>query len=251
MTDTATFIFNLANKYFKENVSSCCETYVSELNVIKIVSGLTVNAELRIVKICCSDNDFKYIFNLDSNKIFTRDHGLCLENYNVFTYSLDSKEFSSEKIKSYLLEIKEILTKLELNKFLGCLVTDQQINQEYLGFDIFDGEYMDTNECCVCLDKTITKTNCEHALCIECWTKLKKDECPMCRCECITIRKTDACNDSDEEDEYHYQSDEESDELDNELDNESEPEDEKSVINLNTDDSDTESIWATESESDD
>ena len=43
-------------------------------------------------------------------------------------------------------------------------------------------------ECMICLGvEWLTKTKCNHIICIECLFKLEKDECPMCRRE---IKKT-------------------------------------------------------------
>lgn len=43
-------------------------------------------------------------------------------------------------------------------------------------------------ECCVCYEKTKTKTPCKHCLCNRCWSKIKSDDdedgnipCPLCR----------------------------------------------------------------------
>jgi len=36
-------------------------------------------------------------------------------------------------------------------------------------------------DCCVCLEKTITKTSCNHNLCDACFFKLKNKLCPLCR----------------------------------------------------------------------
>ena len=51
-----------------------------------------------------------------------------------------------------------------------------------------------TGACCVCLDPCQTKTECQHHLCLECWTGVQKAEdpeenhggvrCPMCRNFC-------------------------------------------------------------------
>lgn len=37
------------------------------------------------------------------------------------------------------------------------------------------------SECCVCLDKTTTKTSCNHYLCAKCESQIKTRTCPMCR----------------------------------------------------------------------
>lgn len=39
----------------------------------------------------------------------------------------------------------------------------------------------DDNECCVCLEPTINKTQCEHFLCLICYSKLPTKSCPLCR----------------------------------------------------------------------
>lgn len=37
-------------------------------------------------------------------------------------------------------------------------------------------------ECTVCFSEVwLTKTICNHKICVECLFKLKKDECPICR----------------------------------------------------------------------
>jgi hypothetical protein len=44
-----------------------------------------------------------------------------------------------------------------------------------------------TEECCVCYNRTKTKTDCKHSLCYRCWSKMYDDseegevQCPLCR----------------------------------------------------------------------
>lgn len=41
---------------------------------------------------------------------------------------------------------------------------------------------LDVKECCVCLEKTINRLpRCDHNVCLQCETQLKKTVCPMCR----------------------------------------------------------------------
>ena len=59
---------------------------------------------------------------------------------------------------------------------------DQELAKvKKLGLDIFGFEYSDSVDCIVCYDKTYTKTSCSHSLCVECWSNLRKYECPLCR----------------------------------------------------------------------
>lgn len=40
-----------------------------------------------------------------------------------------------------------------------------------------------TEDCCVCLDKTVNYTDCRHSLCLQCMRKLRDtcNKCPLCR----------------------------------------------------------------------
>lgn len=48
-------------------------------------------------------------------------------------------------------------------------------------------------ECSVCLDTTKTTTPCGHKLCVDCWSKLKRNEdelpCPICRDDLFQMKK--------------------------------------------------------------
>ena len=53
---------------------------------------------------------------------------------------------------------------------------------------------LDGEICCVCHDLTMTKTFCNHHMCMQCWSQLTTQSCPMCRqclkcgsdeCDCI------------------------------------------------------------------
>ena len=37
------------------------------------------------------------------------------------------------------------------------------------------------SECCVCLEFTVSKTDCKHSLCLRCNEKINKNLCPVCR----------------------------------------------------------------------
>lgn len=58
------------------------------------------------------------------------------------------------------------------------------------------------NECCVCLENTITKLKCNHYICYECKSQLKKLKCPMCRKGICICDNCEECNsESESEDE--------------------------------------------------
>jgi hypothetical protein len=43
-------------------------------------------------------------------------------------------------------------------------------------------------ECCICFNEIwLTLTPCKHTICLDCLFKLKKDQCPICRSNILTI----------------------------------------------------------------
>ena len=58
---------------------------------------------------------------------------------------------------------------------------DQRITQLFQFLAVEDQLETKIRECCVCREDCLTKTRCNHTLCIECAWKLHKPECPMCR----------------------------------------------------------------------
>lgn len=70
-----------------------------------------------------------------------------------------------------------------------------------------DNIQYDFGECSVCLDKTTSKTNCNHFICLSCETQLHiksvstktHKKCPMCRSSCYTPFYRD-CDSDDEDD---------------------------------------------------
>lgn len=53
--------------------------------------------------------------------------------------------------------------------------------------------------CCVCNEITDTKTRCGHHLCMDCWERLEKLVCPMCR-EDVDQKACEGCECSDSDD---------------------------------------------------
>ena len=114
--------------------------------------------------------------------------------------------FKKEHFVKVLVELKTLLPKLRFNRLKGKLTDKdetQDISQLFCVF-LSDMKNVDTGveECCVCSEKTFTKTPCGHTLCIQCWERIKPtrvcgDEfsplCPMCR-EDISFEDKCNCN---------------------------------------------------------
>ena len=94
------------------------------------------------------------------------------------------KEFSLEHVREILDNLHETLPKLTLDKTNGVFRLGGHMED-------FGTEYEKGENCCVCLEKTTTETQCRHHLCIECWSKIKpigyNKHCPLCRSNHICV----------------------------------------------------------------
>ena len=120
------------------------------------------------------------------------------------TYFSNSRNIEPEIIKHALeYSIKgfqESIDRLDTIKF------SKKNNKFYYGEEesTFESLYNGTNystiyeECSVCMETTKRKTICKHPLCMQCFFKLTKPRCPLCR-KCIV--EDDYHEDHDDEDE--------------------------------------------------
>lgn len=203
MNTTTLLIYNKANEFFSSSESKCscgdCENYVEfKLNipVIKKMFGFNVESYILIEKKLI-ENNYTHIYKLEiiSKKLKINNS----DYYKLFSYEKKILNFSVKNTQKFVNLIKEILPKLIFNKLTGLFEFDMMKNNKlinfadtkinnFIGLDTFGCEYSDSGECCVCYDKTLTKTSCNHFLCVECWTKIKNtSECPYCRYKKIKI----------------------------------------------------------------
>jgi hypothetical protein len=87
------------------------------------------------------------------------------------------------------------LTTLEnFNTFLSSLRFNR-IRNQFQTCPLFDWSFLESDtvkvhdKCCVCYERTLTKTTCGHQLCLPCYDKIKytvdhETPCPMCRTDC-------------------------------------------------------------------
>ena len=108
----------------------------------------------------------------------------------------NDKKITNEDLLKFSEELLDKLPKLRLDIDGRLSQTDIEEQLMLAEFeDIFSSIECDTfkidknNTCCVCYEKTNTKTLCEHSLCNRCWSKIEinndEDEknipCPLCR----------------------------------------------------------------------
>lgn len=206
MNSTGITIYNRATCFFSSPESKCscdhCTNLVEfKLNIpiIQRVCEFDVQSNIIIEKSVSNTNKFICKFEITSKKIKTKKSNY----YKFFTFEKTLLKLSVKNTNKFVMDVKEILPKLNFNKLTGLFELDLKTNLKInnfldvktnyiLGFDTFDTSYADSGDCCVCYEKTLTKTSCSHFLCVECWTKIKNvSECPYCRNKKIKIKSID------------------------------------------------------------
>jgi hypothetical protein len=144
-----------------------------------------------------------YILNIGPIDFTVDDDSLYEVIYDLMgeerTCELTEDEFIEYIVQKTLLALKSIKIDKLNGKFTTTTPTpqDMKTNAMWTAFcqEFKDDEHMglSMNECCVCFTLTKTTTNCEHAVCLECISKLrteavndeqsniKQKSCPMCR----------------------------------------------------------------------
>jgi hypothetical protein len=101
--------------------------------------------------------------------------------------------FNQENVSLALDKIKELISTLHFNVFRGDFY--QSIPTIYTAVSDFfkdvEGLQFSGNDCCICMEvKVLTKTDCNHYLCIPCYQQIRlvpdeeydeKRACPICR----------------------------------------------------------------------
>jgi hypothetical protein len=112
------------------------------------------------------------------------------------------KETCAVELAVKFAKLLKILRRLKFTKFVGdfydpedeheCATLENEELSVAAGLSVCD-------DCCVCQEKTQTKTECGHTLCHECWNRIERHVCPMCRGE-LTTRNPEIEDDEDDDD---------------------------------------------------
>lgn len=92
-----------------------------------------------------------------------------------------SKELNTNLMYNILFYGHLFMQKFEYNPILKYLHHEDDVEDLALLKESHLRLFNETNECVVCSEQTITKTDCNHYLCQQCFSLLKKKTCPMCR----------------------------------------------------------------------
>lgn len=176
--------------YFSKNIPT-----------IRKISNVCVKTE-----ICFNKNGLEWniFIQISSSNITDEDE----ENIVLFSRDLRkcSTEVTKKDIKVSLEKIKKIIPNLKFSKLLGKIQTDKLNSFEQICLNEFGSSFIESSECCVCSEPTITKTNCSHFLCVECWSHLRSNQCPMCRRNNIYINESGEVDNNSDSDDSDYDS---------------------------------------------
>jgi hypothetical protein len=108
------------------------------------------------------------VFNPNDTSVYLR-----VWSYGVQLFQDQSSTY--DEFKQMINSIQHLKFSILYGRFYTTIPTDHSPVVDFHNIQLTN------SECCVCLEKTQTKTGCEHALCWICYTKLQTGNCPLCR----------------------------------------------------------------------
>lgn len=100
------------------------------------------------------------------------------------------KIIKKEDVEKFMDLVIDILKELKFNTFKGRFFKEIIAPNIYDCLKCSNVEIEEGNECCVCYERTLTKTWCKHSLCFKCIEniptsggddEIMEKKCPMCR----------------------------------------------------------------------
>lgn len=193
MNKTSHIIFAKSKEYFASNKSSnnscenckCLDGFEIKVPNVKYICNFNVVTYFIIDRKNGKKKNF-YIFKfvILSKKIKT----VNLDFYEYFSYKKKYSKICHENIFIFFESVKKILPTLSFNKLTGLFESETKMKNNLLEIKL-NQEHMVIGECCICYENTITKTSCNHFICVKCWTDMKNiKSCPYCRCNNIKIK---------------------------------------------------------------
>jgi hypothetical protein len=171
-------------KIIKQIIDSRPRDEQSIILPIHTVNDLPVTAKISIVP-----NSVNYLFFIDIDV-----NGVDVEDpIDILPLQLLSKLFYEIPIINSVIDneyfidsFKKIVNSLRYDNRTGKIDEDEENTQFFR--DLISNEnitFQEEESCSVCMEITKTKTQCNHSLCLICWSKIKSVEgdkpCPICR----------------------------------------------------------------------
>lgn len=207
MSVSSIIILDKANEFFYKKTKKNLLKFTINIPIIKKMFNIDVSSNFHIEKItrnnCCGNGNgnesdkldkkinWKYSFDISSKKI----KNISKEYYKFLFYEKTFDNLNVKNINQFLKKIQEILSQINFNKLTGLfestiLKMSQTKSKSNLTTNLNENkEISEISECCICYDETLNQTLCSHFLCVDCWTRLKKSECPYCRSKKLFIKQ--------------------------------------------------------------
>jgi hypothetical protein len=162
---------------------------------VKKINNISVEVTLT------KDRKSSYVFSIGPTEFSVEDslyETIYDRQNNDATRAMSEDAFIKYIVRDTLLDLKSVTIDKLNGKFSTKLLTPDELKIDAMWSE-FCQEYKDDenivlsiNECCVCFTQTKSMTNCEHAVCLECISKLRTDQvadehnvpqksCPLCR----------------------------------------------------------------------
>jgi len=189
-----TFIAN-AVQTFMADFKRTGQSYHHKILPIDKIDNISVNVYLKFFQ-SSPISSIRMSLQVETDKIMvSRLH--CVDAMQLYNslLSLDCKTMDLDEVTA---ELKMQLSNLKFNKYNGTYDMNAQFEVEEIE-ELTEMQNITPSydDCCVCHDSTLTKTDCGHHLCVQCWVSLKKMKCPICR-ECIKYINEESDEEDDE-----------------------------------------------------
>lgn len=91
----------------------------------------------------------------------------------------DTKEWNIAMMEESLLAVQTLVGKLKYDKILNMFVSKESVMKANYDFWSLSNSELEGEICCVCHEMTTSKTECNHALCLQCWSQMPKIQAPQ------------------------------------------------------------------------
>jgi hypothetical protein len=119
--------------------------------------------------------DLKVFVDLVSDVYNRYDTSVYLRVWSTGTQLYQDQSSNFEEFKQMVNSIQHLKFSVLYGKFYTTIPVDHSPLVDFPNVQLMSAD------CCVCLEKTQTKTACEHALCWICYAQLQARTCPLCR----------------------------------------------------------------------
>jgi hypothetical protein len=210
----------IKDTFLKSMTEYFYDPYIFDFDLITTIDDINVNVKILYFK------KYEYIsLNIFHNSILlnnVRTERDGSSNIKLFDYVLLNgvSYINNFNINIILKKFFDIINNLKFSKLSGNftysndVLTDKNniILSCFFEMNLNSNIKLNYDTCCVCSEKTLTKTHCKHSLCISCWSSLKNVVCPLCRNDIHYMDKVQTYEHNEDNEENEDNEDNEDDE---------------------------------------